>query len=150
MLVRNICRLALFGLALCAAGAPAQALSAKECSVKYKDAQKAGTLGDMKWNDFRKAQCGADATVQPTASPTGSTAANPLKTPSATAPAATGPAAFPTAILPKYASEKPGTARMHTCRDQYQANKASGGNAGLPWIKKGGGYYSECNRRLKG
>ena len=39
---------------------------------------------------------------------------------------------------------------MRTCRDQYQENKASGANAGLPWIKKGGGYYSECTKRLKG
>jgi hypothetical protein len=30
------------------------------------------------------------------------------------------------------------------------ANKASSANAGLKWIEKGGGYYSECNKRLKG
>ena len=36
---------------------------------------------------------------------------------------------------------------MHTCLDQYNANKANGG---LNWIQKGGGYYSECNKRLKG
>ncbi len=34
---------------------------------------------------------------------------------------------------------------MHTCLDQYNANKASGGNGGLKWIQKGGGYYSQCN-----
>jgi len=39
---------------------------------------------------------------------------------------------------------------MHTCRDQYQANKATNGNGGLKWIEKGGGYYSECNKHLKG
>jgi len=39
---------------------------------------------------------------------------------------------------------------MHTCLDQYRANKATGGNGGLTWIQKGGGYYSECNKRLKG
>ena len=39
---------------------------------------------------------------------------------------------------------------MHTCVDQYNANKASNGNGGLKWIKKGGGYYSECNKKLKG
>ena len=71
MLVRNILGLAMFSLALGVAGAPAQALSAKECSVKYKAAQQAGTLGDMKWNDFRKAQCGADASAQPVAAPMG-------------------------------------------------------------------------------
>jgi len=154
MLVRNILGLAMFSLALGVAGAPAQALSAKECSVKYKAAQQAGTLGDMKWNDFRKAQCGADATAQPVAAPMGGASSNPLKptaaTPTASMPAASGSAVFPSALSPKYASEKAGTARMHTCRDQYQANKASGGNGGLPWIKKGGGYYSECNKRLKG
>ena len=150
MLVRITFGAVLFGLALCAASAPAQALTARECSVKYKEAQQAGTLGAMKWNDFRKAQCGGDATVQPVASPAGSTAANPLKPAATTPPAATGAAVFPMAISPKYASEKSGTARMHTCRDQYQANKATGGNAGLPWIRKGGGFYSECNKRLKG
>ena len=150
MMVRITFGAVLCGLALVAAGAPAQALTAKECSEKYKEAQTAGTLGGLKWNEFRKAQCGADATVQPAASPSGSTTANPLKPAPSTAPAPTGPAVFPTSVPPKYASEKPGTARMHACRDQYQANKASGGNAGLPWIKKDGGYYSECNKRLKG
>ncbi len=153
MLVRITFGAVLFGLALGAASAPAQALTAKECSAKYKDAQKAGTLGDMKWNDFRKAQCGSEVAAQPAAAPA-ATSANPLKpAPSAApapAPAAMGAATFPTAVSPKYASEKPGAARMHTCRDQYQANKATGGNGGLPWIKKGGGYYSECSKRLKG
>lgn len=60
-------------------------------------------------------------------------------------------AVFPTAISPKYASESAGKARQKTCLDQYNANKAGGGagNAGLKWIQKGGGYYSECNKRLK-
>ena len=57
---------------------------------------------------------------------------------------------FPTAVAPKYSSETPGKARMHTCLDQYNANKASNGNGGLTWIQNGGGYYSECNKRLKG
>lgn len=39
---------------------------------------------------------------------------------------------------------------MHTCLDQYNENKTSNGNGGLNWIQKGGGYYSECNKRLKG
>ena len=39
---------------------------------------------------------------------------------------------------------------METCLDQYHANKTSNGNGGLKWIQKGGGYYSECNKRLKG
>ena len=44
---------------------PAQALTSKECSAKYQAAKAAGTLAGMKWNDFRKAQCGADATAAP-------------------------------------------------------------------------------------
>jgi hypothetical protein len=135
----------------------AEALSMKECSAKYKAAKGAGTLGDVKWNDFRKAQCGAEATVAPTPSTTPSAApsAPAAMPPKATAakpavPAATGNAMFPRALSPKYSSESAGKARMHTCLDQYRANKANGANADLKWIEKGGGYYSECNKRLKG
>src|SRR6266576_2066053 len=59
---------------------PAAALSMKECSAKYKAAQAANTLNGMKWNDFRAAQCGTDATAAP------ATAAAPATT---TKPAAT-------------------------------------------------------------
>src|SRR5262249_42209751 len=54
----------------------AQALSLQECSVKYRAAQSAGTLKGMKWSDFRKAECGADATPAPAAATTPSTATN--------------------------------------------------------------------------
>ena len=39
---------------------------------------------------------------------------------------------------------------MHTCLDQYNANKAMNGDGdgGMRWIECRGGYYSECNRRL--
>ena len=66
------------------------------------------------------------------------------------APAAAGEPVFPTAVSPKYSTETAGKARMHTCLDQYNENKAGNGNGGLNWIQKGGGYYSECNKRLKG
>ena len=66
------------------------------------------------------------------------------------APAApSGPAVFPSAVDPKYAKETAGKARMRTCVDQYNANKATNGNGGMKWIEKGGGYYSECNKKLK-
>ena len=90
---------------------------------------------------------------EPAAQP--AAAANPLK-PAAkaattTAPAApTGPAVFPSKVDPKYSAEKPSKQRMKTCLDQYNANKTGTGNGGLKWIQKGGGYYSECNKRLKG
>jgi hypothetical protein len=82
---------------------------------------------------------------------------NPLKkpatkpmTPAAASAATPSTAVFPTSIAPAYANEKPGKARMKTCDDQYKANKATNANGGLKWIEKGGGYWSECNKRLKG
>jgi hypothetical protein len=47
-------------------------------------------------------------------------------------------------------SEIAGVARMHTCLDQYNANKVAEANGGLHWIQIGGGYYTQCNERLKG
>jgi|SRR6516162_8496033 len=151
---RLLCAAAAAGFAAFAVAAPAQALTTQECSAKYQAAKAAGTLGGQKWNDFRKAQCGADATPAPTAAAPAApapTAAKPKKEAApAAAPAAVGNAVFPNAVDPKYSKESAGKARMHTCVDQYNANKASNGNAGLKWIEKGGGYYSECNKRLKG
>jgi hypothetical protein len=152
---------------------PAQALTMPECSAKYKAAQTAGTLNGQKWNDFRKAECGdaakpaAATTAAPAAAEAKPAEAKPSDVkpsdvkpsdvkpaaaakPATPAPVATGPATFPTAIDPKYAKETPGKARLHTCVDMYNANKSGTGNGGLKWIQKGGGYYSECTKRLKG
>jgi hypothetical protein len=82
--------------------------------------------------------------------------ANPLKTPASKKPvapavaAAPGTAVFPSAISPTFANEKPAKARLKTCAEQYKANKATNANGGLKWIQKGGGYWSECNKHLKG
>jgi hypothetical protein len=133
-------------------GTSAHALSMQECSAKYKAAKDAGTLNGMKWNDFRKAQCGAAATAAPAptaAQPPAPTTTKPAAAPML-APAATGNAVFPSAVSSKYSGESAGKARMHTCLDQYNANKANNANGGLKWIEKGGGYYSECNKHLKG
>ena len=135
-------------------GTSAQALTMTECSAKYKAAKDAGSLNGMKWNDFRKAQCGSDAAAPTTASAPAPAAPAPAPKPAAAAPApapaATGYAVFPHAIDSKYSKDSPGKGRMETCLDQYKANKANNGNGGLKWIEKGGGYYSECNKRLKG
>ncbi|MBR0756220.1 hypothetical protein JQ604_28930 [Bradyrhizobium jicamae] len=156
-----LCAIAVSGFAF-AATAPAQALTMQECSAKYKAAKAAGTAGDVKWNDFRKAQCGADATAAPAPAPVAAPAPAPAPAapkeakkeaapPPAAAPAMPGmPAVYPNAVDPKYAKESAGKARMHTCVDQYNANKTTNGNGGLKWIQKGGGYYSECTKRLKG
>ena len=127
-------------------GMPAQALTMKECSAKYEAAKKAGTLGSTKWNEFRKKECGPEAAATAPAAPAPSSSAP--ATPRTTG--ASTDAQFPSAVSPKYQSESAGKARMHTCLDQYNANKASNTNGGLKWIQKGGGYYSECNKRLKG
>jgi hypothetical protein len=145
------CTLAGAGFAALLAAAPAQALTTQECSAKYQAAKTAGTLNGEKWNDFRKAQCGADAAAAPAAAPAApKEAASKSKKEAAPAAAPTGNAVFPTAVDPKYSKETAGKARMHTCVDQYNANKATNGNGGMKWIQKGGGYYSECNKRLKG
>jgi hypothetical protein len=147
------------GLALLASQ-PASALTSAECSAKYQAAKTAGTLNGQKWNDFRKAECGATAAAAPAATTTpaapAAADAKPAAAPkTAAAPTAapvapSGPATFPTAVDPKYAKETAGKARMHTCVDQYNANKTGNANGGLKWIQKGGGYYSECTKRLKG
>ena len=150
---RLLCAVAVSGFAAFAATAPAQALTAQECSAKYQAAKTAGTLNGQKWNDFRKAECGAEAVTAPAAPAAPKEAEAKPKKPEAApaaAPMPSGPAMFPMAVDPKYAKESAGKARMHTCVDQYNANKATNANGGLKWTQKGGGYYSECNKKLKG
>jgi hypothetical protein len=118
----------------------AQALTITECSAKYKDAKAAGTLNGATWNDFRKSQCDAGG------------AAGTAKRPPAAGGGTTvvADAVFPSAVDSKYGNEKPGRARRKTCLDQYKTNKATNANGGLKWLQKGGGYYSQCVKKLKG
>ena len=118
---------------------PAYALTGKECSAKYQEAKEAGTLKGQSWQDFRKAECGRPD--KPAAS------ANPLRR---DAEAKGKDAVYPTAIDPEFASLKPGQARRKTCAKQFQANKANKANGGQRWLEEGGGYYSNCVKRLKG
>ena len=101
----------------------------KECSARYQSAKTAGTLGTMTWNEFRSAGC-------PTTIAKKSGSMLP-----------TMGSIFPTSIARKYAGQKAGKARMLTCRDQYRANKEAGITEPR-WTEEGGGYYSECNKRL--
>jgi hypothetical protein len=116
----------LFGLAATAMSLPAQALTMKECSAKYQAAKEAGTLDGMKWNDFRKAQCGDTAT--------------PAVAPEKTAtPAAAGESAG-----------KPGRqaylGRLHACSAEWKAAKANGTRpAGMHWPQ----FWHECDERQK-
>ena len=144
MLIRSAVSVAALAAGLSVMFTPsAGALTMKECSAKYQAAKAAGTLGNQKWSDFRKSECGTDATAAPTATTPATPAA------ATAAPKTGGAPVFPTAVSPKYSKESAGKARMHTCLDQYKANQATNANGGLKWIKKGGGYYSECNKQLK-
>src|SRR5712675_1040829 len=159
---RLLCAIAVSGFAALVATSPAQALTTQECSAKYQAAKTAGTLNGQKWNDFRKAECGADAAAAPAATPAAAPAAPkeaaakpkkeaaPPAAPAAAPAVPAGAAVYPSAVDPKYSKETAGKGRMHTCVDQYNANKTANANGGLKWIQKGGGYYSECNKKLKG
>ena len=152
-------------LALMMAGfadAPASALTMKECSAKYQDAKKANTLKGQKWNDFRKANCADDDASEsdaaaavtdapaPAATSAATTAGKPAAATAAKPAGKAKPAVFPKAVSPKYSDETAGKARLKTCADQYNANKAANANGELKWIEKGGGYWSQCNAKLKG
>jgi hypothetical protein len=154
---------ALCAATVCAAvafsAAPAGAQSRlKTCNDEWNAMKTAGTVGDKKYADFRK-ECLARSAAAPStqeqqaapgATATAPSAAQPAPGAKGAAPAAPGEAVFPTAVSPKYSKETAGRARMHTCLDQYHENKANNSNGGLNWIQKGGGYYSECTKRLKG
>ena len=121
----------------------AAGLTMKQCSAKYQAAKDAGQANGIKWQDFRKAECGpgADSVALST---------DGAKEPPAPTKAAPKGVKFPTSVSPKFASETPGKARMRTCLEQYHALKDANALGGLKWIQKGGGYYSLCNAQLKG
>ncbi|MEP9372193.1 hypothetical protein [Mesorhizobium sp. KR1-2] len=123
-------------------------LTMKECSAKYGAAKTAGTLGGKTWNQFRKAECGASAAEDETVPSLGhATYKGEPEKPTTVAPRGVK---FPSGIDGKFSNETPGKARMHTCLEQYYANKDANALGGLRWIQKGGGYYSLCNAKLKG
>ena len=95
----------------------ASALSMADCSVKYKAAKADGTAAGMKWNDFRKAQCGTDATAAPAAPAVAATPAAPAaKMTKAVAPAAPAAAA---------AATTPSGSFMKDCSAAWKGMKAA-------------------------
>jgi hypothetical protein len=164
-----VCAAAGFAAAPAVAQSPAPATSQskmKVCAEEWNAKKAANETANLKYRDFVK-ECMTHAGATPAApegSSSGETTAAPAVQPPAARPpggsrAATqtkpatpsaGEPVFPTEVSPKYSSESAGRARMHTCLDQYRDNKTTNGNAGLNWIQRGGGYYSECNKRLKG
>jgi len=138
MLIRHltICAAMLLGVTALAANS-AQALSSKECSAKYKAAKEAGTLNGLKWNEFRKSQCGADATAEPAPAPPPPPAAE--KT---AAPPPPGASAAKTGSPGRQAY----LARLHGCSAEWKALKASGKRPeGLHWPQ----FWHECDVRKK-
>lgn len=148
---------ALAAAVMCAAPAFAQAPTIKECGANWSAAKAAGTVpAGQTWPQFLS-QC-RSGTPAPAPTPAAAPApapAAPVK-PVAAAPAkpaaaaVAGGAVFPTAVSAQYSTLSAGKQRQKTCLDQYNVNKANNGNGGLKWIQSGGGYYSQCNKRLKG
>src|SRR5258708_8300766 len=138
-----LCTFAVTGFAAFVAIAPAQALTTQECSAKYQAAKAAGTLNGQKWNDFRKAQCAADATpaAAPAAPPAAAAPAAPAAPKEAkkeAAPAAaptltlpSGPAVFPSPVDPKYAKETAATAPIPPSVAHYNPTKPTNSHTHL-------------------
>ncbi|MBA8876643.1 hypothetical protein [Phyllobacterium myrsinacearum] len=134
-------------IVLLAWGMPAQAISLKECSVKYKAAQAAGSV--KTWNEYRKEECAK--AISATAAPDGAASGKKVEVaPQGTQTALAKSLVFPSVVSSKFAAEKPAKARMHTCLEQYHINKDNNALGGMRWIEKGGGYYKLCNDKLKG
>ena len=102
----------------------ASALSMTECSVKFKAAKAAGTDGGLKWNDYRKAQCGTDAAAaDPAAAAAAPATAKPAK--AATTAAAATAAAPATMASGSF---------MKDCSTAWKAMKAANTTpAGMTW-----------------
>ena len=135
-----------FLLALAAAPAMAQdaaatatPLSFKECGAKYRAAKADGTLGERKWLDYRRLECGITVSA--------------FKQPPARSEASRAEAArrlvFPVALAGEFSDKKPWEARMRTCLKSYREAKKAGTLYGVKWVEKGGGYYSLCSARLR-
>src|ERR1700752_782357 len=92
---------------LLASLSPASGLTMRECSVKYKAAQSAGTLQGKTWSEFRKAECGQTASAAPTSTPADAKAGVPKggDTTTTTGIGSAGTATYPSAVSQKYSKE---------------------------------------------
>ncbi len=122
---------------------PAHALSTKECSVLFQAAKDKDALNGMKWQDFRKANCGAEAAA---AEPV---VEKPAKVEKVKEAKVADPAPVAPAVVEKPAKVKkvkdtaamaPETAApagvklsAKDCSAKYQADKAAGTLNGMKW-----------------
>ncbi|PYE88431.1 antifreeze protein [Phyllobacterium leguminum] len=135
MLIRSIASLAgaavLMGAATLAISSPANALSMKECSVKYKSAKDAGTLGGMKWNDFRKTQCASDDDAAASGAATGTPGVSASE--AAAAAAAAGAAAVAKDEATAAAANGAKGLSRKECSAKYEAAKDANMLGGMKW-----------------
>lgn len=145
------------------AGNAAHAVSSKECHQQFTAAKKAGNVKGQSFKEYKAANCKDNDAVKNSSKKEEAKKSEVSKetnvkkdssdkkatTKEVASSSVASDAVFPNAVDAKYAKEKEGAARMHTCLDQYHANKASNKNGNLKWIQKGGGYYSECIKHLK-
>jgi hypothetical protein len=135
----------IFAATLVVGSQPAHALTTKECSAKYQAAKAAGTLNGMKWNDFRKAQCGDDATP-PAPPPAAEKPAPKPATTTTTEKPAPKPPADTTAEKPVSPGRQAMLNRMHACSAEWKTLKAEGKRpAGMKWPQ----FWHECDTRKK-
>jgi hypothetical protein len=135
-------------LAFAVSSASAQDAAMKTCGDKWQAAKASGTTNGATWPKFL-AECRAGLSAAPAPAPA-APVAKPVVDPPVAGTKAAGNVVFPKDVSPKFADLKPSQARQKTCSEQYQSNKATGGNGGLNWLEKGGGYWSLCNKKLKG
>ena len=136
-------------VAIAALAVPAKAITVKDCAARYRAAQDAGKPKGENRNGFRQSGCEpVSSSASGEAKPILASAKD-LKAPAAPAVTVSKDVVFPQSVDKKFANESPGKARMHTCLEQYRINKKNNALGGLKWRSKGG-YYSQCNTRLKG
>lgn len=137
----------LVGSSVATAAPAAKKMSFFACHKEFQDAKKNGTLHGQSFADFKTQHCSETKTTSSNTSSIPSTSSKPA---SPVKSFLSGGAVFPTRIDPEFSSLSAGKARQKTCLKQYHLNKENGKNGELKWIQRGGGYYSQCNTRLKG
>ncbi len=134
----------------------ADAISSKDCHEQFTTAKKAGKIKDQSFKEYKTENCKSDNAAKNEVKKSytkeikkDKITHNTASKEAAMSSVVAGDAVFPDAIDSKFAKEKEGTARMHTCLEQYKTNKTNNKNGNLKWIQKGGGYYSECMKHMK-
>ena len=120
MLIHRLATLTGLAVVTLFMAAPANALTMAECSTKYNTAKDAGTLAGQTWNQFRKAECGTDAS------------ATTADTKPAKKTAKATDAAKPDTAKAAATEAAPGLTAKE-CGTKYQAAKAAGTLNGMKW-----------------